>query len=623
MASEYHDEVDAAADATIRACIDMDAPTSFFLYAGAGSGKTRALVNAVRHALTRSRQRLSLEARQIGVITYTNAACDEIKERLDFDQLLHVSTIHSFAWLLISGFNADIRVWLTTNLATEIAELEGLQARGRVGTKAAGDRQRSIEAKQSRLAALSQIRKFVYSPTGDNRTRDSLNHAEVITMAAHFLSTKPRLRDLLVSRFPILLVDESQDTSRGLMDALLSTQASNGNRFCLGLFGDTMQRIYFDGKERLAEAIPSDWARPAKRVNHRSPSRIVQLINRIRLDDDRQQQVWRPDKEGGIVRLFPLSKGTLDRSAAEAAVANEMVTATGDSGWAGGSSQIKALILEHHMAAKRLGFEDLFRPLYAVENYRTGLLDGSLPGIAFFCGTILPLVERIRMGDEFGVANIVKRDSPLLSKRVLSAAGNSQFEQIATAKAAVERFSQILAGDVVPTLLEVLQNVAASGLLQPPESLVPFALPSAGPDYGTEEDSPALLAWRQALAVPLGQMVALNRYLTGNSPFGTHQGVKGLEFPRVMVVVDDEEARGFSFSYEKLLGVKEKSKTDMENEAAGKETSIERTRRLLYVTCSRAERSLAVVCYSENPVAVADYARRREWFESEEIVFLQ
>jgi len=47
-----------------------------------------------------------------------------------------------------------------------------------------------------------------------------------------------------------------------------------------------------------------------------------------------------------------------------------------------------------------------------------------------------------------------------------------------------------------------------------------------------------------------------------------------------MVVIEDEEARGFLFSYEKLLAVKEKSTTDIKNEEQRLETTIDRTRRL-------------------------------------------
>ena len=47
-----------------------------------------------------------------------------------------------------------------------------------------------------------------------------------------------------------------------------------------------------------------------------------------------------------------------------------------------------------------------------------------------------------------------------------------------------------------------------------------------------------------------------------DAPFDTHQGVKGLEFPRVFVVIDDEAARGFMFSYEKLFGARAMTSTD-------------------------------------------------------------
>jgi DNA helicase-2/ATP-dependent DNA helicase PcrA len=66
-------------------------------------------------------------------------------------------------------------------------------------------------------------------------------------MTADFLGLKPGLRRLLVTRFPILLIDESQDTSQKLMEALLNVEAGYREVFCLSLFGDTMQRIYADG----------------------------------------------------------------------------------------------------------------------------------------------------------------------------------------------------------------------------------------------------------------------------------------------------------------------------------------------------------------------------------------
>ena len=224
-------------------------------------------------------------------------------QRLEFDPRVDVSTIHAFAWSLIRGYDTDIRKWLDANLLAEIAELEEKQAKGRAG-KASIERAQSIESKTRRREGLREIARFIYSPTGDNRTRDSLNHAEVIAMTAEFLKAKPGLRRLLIARYPILLIDESQDTARRLMDALLDVQAAFSARFSLGLFGDTMQRIYADGKVGLAEAIPEAWARPRKVMNHRCPKRVIALINKIRADDDKQEQQPRSDAPEGTVRLF-------------------------------------------------------------------------------------------------------------------------------------------------------------------------------------------------------------------------------------------------------------------------------------------------------------------------------
>lgn len=50
-----------------------------------------------------------------------------------------------------------------------------------------------------------------------------------------------------------------------------------------------------------------------------------------------------------------------------------------------------------------------------------------------------------------------------------------------------------------------------------------------------------------------------------------------------------------------------------------KETSIDRTQRLFYVTCSRAEESLAIVYYSGAPDAVKRTVVERGWFQEEEV----
>lgn len=635
------DNIDDGVDDEIWACLDLDAPRSFFLYAGAGSGKTRSLVNAIDKLRVKTRDRLVLMGKRVAVITYTNAACEEIRKRLEFDPIVEVSTIHSFAWTLIGGYNSDIRAWLRVNLATEIVDLQSAASKGRAGTQAALDRERSIASKQRRLVRIETLKKFTYSPSGDNKNRDSLNHAEVIQITADFLTSKPTLQGVLVSKFPVLFIDESQDTNKGLMDAFLKVQKDQSAIFCLGLFGDVMQRIYADGKVQLEKVIPDNWAVPRKQMNHRCPMRVLQLINRVRIDADGQQQIGRPDKPDGTVRLFIVPLTSNSPALVESMVADRMAEVSGDPAWREGKTSHKTLILEHHMAARRMGFSAMYEILNKAKGLRTGLLDGSLAGLGLFTRDVLPVVAAMRAHNPFAIAKTLREHSPLLGPDALSAAGEDQRVQLKKAKGIVDSLMELWGGSQEPTFQAVLNYVATSRLFVIPDSLAAFVewesdiAPSPtlvenqgeSVEGGSEEDkaevNEEIEAWRSFLQTPFDQIESYAAYVGGTSPFETHQGVKGLEFPRVMVIISDEEARGFLFSYDKLFGAKEKSKTDLEREDAGQETSIDRTRRLFYVICSRAMDSLAIVAYSENPGVVAAQVTARQWFAVEEVEMLK
>lgn len=619
--TQNQNALDDGVEGEIELCLNLDDLKSFFLYAGAGSGKTRSLVNALQWIRDNYYQRLWLNGQRIGVITYTNAACDEIKERTSFDILIEVSTIHSFAWSLVGTYQTDIRNWLRENLTAEIAQLSMEQAKGRAGTKASSEREASITNKTNRLSEIDTIKRFQYSPTGDNRSRDALSHEEVISMTVAFLTTKPALQNILINRYPILLIDESQDTKKGLMDALFDIQQKNQKTFCLGLFGDTMQRIYADGKVGLESTIPADWAKPVKKMNHRCPGRVIQLLNKMRAETDGVAQIGRSDKPEGHVRLFILSVSISKKSMIESKIASRMAEITGDSQW---NDDRKNLILEHHMAAKRLGFGDLFDPLYKVERLRTSLLDGSLPSVNFFAKQILPFVEAVKSGDQFTAMTIIKKDSPFLDATILRAE-KEQLQKITDAKNAAAALMVLWKNGTEPSFGDVLNSVYQSGLFEVPEMLkilasrsVNTSLPKEVNEIDPQRDE-AVKAWDEVMPTPFKQVAAYDRYVSGISTFDTHQGIKGREFPRVMVIIDDEDARGFMFSYEKLFGVKEKSETDLKNESGGIETTIDRTRRLLYVTCSRAENSLAIVIYTANPQKAKEHALSAGWFNEDEI----
>lgn len=616
-------------DDEIFECLKLENPKSFFLFAGAGSGKTRSLVSVLERFKNEYGRQFRLERKKVATITYTNAAANEITHRLKYDSIFHVSTIHSFAWDLIKNFNHDIKNWLKINLQFEISKLEDEQSKSRnLQNKTSIDRAKKIESKGKRIKYLDNIIKFTYNPNGDNISKDSLNHSEVISIAADFINTKQLMQDLFVCKFPILLIDESQDTKKELVDAFFELQKNKKDSFTLGLFGDTMQRIYADGKENLGHNLPLDMVKPAKKMNHRSNKRIITLINNIRKEVDGQEQIPRIEKEDGYVRLFICNRGQ-DKIKVEKLVSIKMSGITKDIKWSSDSDavEIKTLILEHHMAARRMGFLDFFEPLYKEDKLSTSLLDGSLSGANFFTKIILPLIEAKGKDDKFEIARIVKKHSKFLKKEEILKSPE-QIDNIKKSREALTSLLSLWDNDKDPTLLEVLSNTYTSGLFSIPDSIMPIASRTAEEKKvigerqteEEEENSDSLInAWDMALSNPFSQIKSYNDYLSENSIFGTHQGVKGLEYPRVMVILDDEESRGFLFSYDKLFGAKELSERDIENLAEGKETGIDRTRRLFYVACSRAKESLAIVAYTDNPEIVKVNAMKYGWFEENEI----
>lgn len=615
-----------SADEMIFSCLKLDAPKSFFLFAGAGSGKTRSLVTALKKFRYDYSNLLRRNGQKVAIITYTNAACDEINHRLDYDSTFNVSTIHSFAWDLISTFTNDIRNFLRESLRAEIVDLNEKQGKAKnKTTKTYAERDRRIESKTKRLENLDSIKRFTYNPNGDNSSRDSLNHSEVIEIASFFFMNKPLMQNILIRKYPIILIDESQDTKKELIDAFFEVQNKFSNEFSLGMFGDTMQRIYLDGKENLGQHIPETWAKPQINDNHRCPKRVVALINRIRSDVDGQQQIPAKQDEG-LVRLFIVgTNATTNKSETEKDISSQMRAISDDQGWAN-LDEVKVLILEHHMAARRGGFSTFFDPLYEVEKFKTGLLDGSLPIVSFFAKQILPLVIAKKSGVEFGVAKIVRQYSPFLRRDSLEGS-NDQIGEIRRANTAVKSLVALWSGGQDPKMCDVLKEIYKSRLLQIPDSLLAIVerlnSESVEEVVEAEEDKDdAAEAIEKSLQASFSEFEKYVQYVSDKSRFGTHQGVKGLQFPRVMVILDDEDARGFLFSYEKLFGAEDLSETDIKNQREGKETGLDRTRRLFYVTCSRAEKSLAIVAYSSRPESVKDFALKYKWFTDEEIVII-
>lgn len=80
----------------------VDAFTSFRFNAGAGAGKTHALIETLRYVAV-NKVAIAKTPKKVACITYTNVAVNEIKTRLGNSETVYVSTIHERLWELIKS----------------------------------------------------------------------------------------------------------------------------------------------------------------------------------------------------------------------------------------------------------------------------------------------------------------------------------------------------------------------------------------------------------------------------------------------------------------------------------------------------------------------------------------
>jgi ATP-dependent DNA helicase, uvrD/REP family len=611
-----NNNIDSQVDETLEKCILATPRKSFFLFAGAGSGKTYSLVLLLKKIRDKIGQDLMLRGKNVAVITYTNAATDEIINRLDYSSVFHISTIHSFVWDVIKYYQNDIKQLYCQYLRDDIRIIgEKLDSARNKTTKTYRTNFEKMNYLKDRLERAETIEKFVYNPNGSNPEYNALNHADVIKISAQMIMNSLMLQRIIAQRYPIFLIDESQDTKKELVDAFFSIQKNFGETFTLGLLGDQKQRIYTDGKKDMVSIIPIEWEKPVKKMNYRSAKRIVKLANAIGKDIDfHAEQVSREDAIEGFARLFIVQQGNgINKDEVEQTVMKKMCELTKDAKWVEANTNVKILTLEHMMAVRRLGFEQFFGPLSKVTKYQMTFLQGTVSELEFFTKEILPIADSIKEDGRIAL-EILKSNSPLLSKKNIE----KSYELYLRCREETGTVAKKVNDD--HSIREVVKAVRDSQLLTIPEVIRQAC--ELTPDEINDEMEEDLQAWVKVMDLSISMVRKYDDYVNQHTRFDTHQGVKGLEFERVMVIIDDSEAKGFMFSYDKLFGVKELTETDIKHIEAGEESSIDRTLRLFYVTCTRAKESLAIIMYTSDPNKVRNQAINKGWFAEQEIELL-
>lgn len=219
--------------------------------AGPGSGKTRVLTVRAAHLLAVSVPRRSA----LAAITFTNAAADEMRERLGRlglpqSRRVSIGTAHSFCLNEVLLTHRD----LLPRTLPETVKILSERAAGRV--EAAVLREHGIEADFDARLALTRARRGIatngavadadesFRAAADAYTRTLhedgvLDFEEVIIRALEALED-PTILSLVANRFTHLLVDEYQDLGAVLHAIVIALHAAGTE---ISAVGDPNQSV--------------------------------------------------------------------------------------------------------------------------------------------------------------------------------------------------------------------------------------------------------------------------------------------------------------------------------------------------------------------------------------------
>lgn len=616
------DSPDTDADREIHACITATPPQPFVVRAGAGSGKTTSLIKALDWVMSEHGASMRAKKQKVACITYTDLAANEILVDVNDDPLVHVSTIHSFYWAIAKTFQADIKVWLRNDIRRRISELEeefknyGPRVRQPTRDRNKADRERYARI----LEALDSVKTFNYG-VGSDYPRGILGHEDILQLTDFLLQSRPLFRRVVALNYPFVFIDESQDTFPGVVKSFKEVEAQMRGKFCLAFFGDPMQSIFMRGAGDIA--LADHWKAITKPENFRCAKQILDVANAVRAQGDGMKQVRglheRVDGSlkpvEGSARMFVLPN-TLNRTEALARVRAWSAITNGDEGWTTPDVAVKILVIVHRMAAKRLGFGEIYSALNdkTTETMKQGMQDGTGWPVRPFLGFALPIIAAMKAGNEFAAMNLLREFSPRLAPRALT--GRRVADVLRELRAAVLRLVA-MQDEVGITVGDIALHLRDAGLFDFDERyarVLGFVEDvgdaaqeaEAAADAAMSEGRSSDAAMAKFFKCSAQELRPYERYVSEGSPYATQHGVKGAQFERVIVVMDEEESDYRTYNYERVFANAEARAADRARFQDGDENTWSRTLRLLYVCCTRAQRGLVFTFFVADPATAVE-----------------
>ncbi|MDO8272429.1 MAG: UvrD-helicase domain-containing protein [Gammaproteobacteria bacterium] len=591
----------------------------FSMVAGAGSGKTTSLIQALEHIRSEFGKNLRRDGQRVACITYTNRAVQVISGRLNHDDLFVVSTMHSFLWNEIKRFAIDIKAMLREHRIPAQIDKAREKDNGR-DTKDARAARETITRLEEELALIEDVSVFTYSdaPFSDYRN-GGLSHDDIIEIAGCFFQERPMFRKGLGFRYPYIFVDEAQDTSSIIISGLNLACSEQGLPI-VGYFGDPWQQIYDKSVGEFAPPPPPRGVQITKTENFRCSVSVIALLNAFRDDVQQYPAGKNADVPGSVFITLVQAEnpqGQRKRYTEEqiGRSLERLDIVLEGYGWRDREDIIK-LFLVRRMIARRLGFSalhQLFTGQFASTKAQEGYEKGEHFLLAPIIKIIWPLVEASIASNSRAAIDILRRSSPSFDVY----GDNSEvplIEMIRQSSARISELSQIWERG---TLRDVFAYCRGHKLFTFSDRLKTHLDRAPRNEvYDEEIFSDCKSDWLCDNFFNMGtsELQAYCKFISENSIYSTQHGVKGEEYPNVLMVIDDIEAAWTDYSFTKLLAP--------QTFGAPTEGQLSKTEKIAYVCFSRAEENLRIVFFTLNPESMKREIVQRGFFSEEQVEIL-
>lgn len=572
----------------------IDSMTNFSVIAGAGSGKTGSLVKALNYIAASHGPRMLAAGQKVACITYTNAGVNVIKQRTNLNELFLVSTIHGFMWNQISGYQDDIRKSIKLHIIPK--RIEKKQEKTKGNSKDAIKARAQIDRLNHALTVIDHTEVFKYNESGyGDFVKGHLDHDDIIDIASDLISNNKSLRQIIGQRFPYIFIDEAQDTFPHVIDAFNDISENVGLPIT-GYFGDPVQQIY-EKRAGNFQGPPGSYVLE-KSINYRCSVEVINLLNAIR---PQLKQEPGPDNVQGSVELLIIGseKGEGDRNTYSPRQLQENILKFDEAlrkfGWKD-DDEVKQLYLTRQMIAVRLGFSKLnklFTGSYSSQNSEDAFKEGSHYLILPFVKILVPLINYFEADNWAAISALLREASPVLDPEGKNK--NKSLREVSLEiRNSIKSLNEIWQAG---TTLDVLRFARDNDLFHRNDRLEEhlFRAPRAD-EYDDEIHYLDKGDWLcdEFFKLTCDELPSLYKFISKMTAYSTQHGVKGEEFPKVLVVFDDVEANWNQYSFSKLFTPQTSGKEPTE----GQKT---KSYNLAYVCFSRAAKDLKIIIFSSNP----------------------